>query len=405
MKKKQHLIPAIILFGSMVLSSPCFGFSQEDIAMHGFVSQGYLRSTNNNYFSNTEDGTFEFNEIAVNFSAPITDELSFGVQFFSRDFGTLGNNELFVDWAFLDYNLYDWLGFRAGKIKLPFGLHNLKRDADMLRTAIILPQSVYSEGLRDFVIALYGISLYGTKDAGTLGYFDYEIYLGTLHMKSDTPYFQQSLAQLQYTLPDVAGIISMISLEDIAIKHTEGGVLTWNTPIAGLKLNATFLYADCESNATLSGTTPLIMEVTVNGFNTQSIEYDSGGLTFTVEAHQMDMKTELFSQKSGYKADGWYGSASWEALPSLSLGITYGEYYPNNKDRDGKDYKAVDLPDFYAWQKDVTLSVRYNINEYWCIKLENHWINGLGLAGIVSNPPETADENWLLYAIKTSLNF
>ena len=81
------------------------GFEQEDIAMHGFVSQGYLKSSDNNYLGNSKDGSYEFNEIGINFSAPITDELRFGIQLFSRDLGDFGNNELDVKLSV--YNILD----------------------------------------------------------------------------------------------------------------------------------------------------------------------------------------------------------------------------------------------------------------------------------------------------------
>ncbi len=64
------------------------------------------------------------------------------------------------------------------------------------------------------------------------------------------------------------------------------------------------------------------------------------------------------------------------------------------------------LRDFRAWQKDITLSVRFNLNEYFCIKLETHFIDGVGLASLQENePPDEAEQNWMLYAVKTSLNF
>ena len=56
---------------------------------------------------------------------------------------------------------YDQLGFRAGRIKLPYGLYNQSRDVDMARTSVLLPQSVYSEVDRELLIAYEGVGLYG----------------------------------------------------------------------------------------------------------------------------------------------------------------------------------------------------------------------------------------------------
>ena len=108
----------------------------------------------NNWLGSTEDGSYEFNEMGINFSTELTDDLHVGVQFFSRDLGTIGNDDIKVDWAFADYHWKDWLGVRVGKIRIPYGLYNEIRDIDILRLSIILPQSVYSEIARDSQTAL-----------------------------------------------------------------------------------------------------------------------------------------------------------------------------------------------------------------------------------------------------------
>lgn len=411
MKLKPTMAYIIIFLSILFTSSSSFAFSQESIAMHGFVSQGYLKSSANNYFSETKDGTFEFNEIGVNFSSIISDNLRFGLQLFSRDFGILGNNELTVDWAFLDYNVYDWLGIRAGKIKRPFGLYNRKRDADMLRTAIILPQSVYNESMRRFVVAIHGVSLYGTKTIGPIGYFDYELFAGTFQIPIDSAYFDVMLNQANYVLPAFGDALSNMNLSDLIIKHAEGVSLTWNTPLEGLKLNTTFLYAlgDVQGSTSIPelGVIPFSMDLAFKKFNTQSIEYEVGNLTFALENNQLEIEVDFGAgiPKSTIESQGWYGSVSWDILSYLGIAATYSEFYPNAKDKDGSDSEQAGLPDYYGWEKDVILSIRFNFTEYWCAKLESHSISGLGMSGIKNNPPETAEENWQLFAIKTSLNF
>ncbi|HAO21106.1 MAG TPA: hypothetical protein DCQ37_11925, partial [Desulfobacteraceae bacterium] len=86
----------------------------EGIDIHGFISQGYLYSNKNNYLGESEKGSFQFNELGINFSKDMTENLRIGMQFFSRDLGETGNNAVEVDWAFGDYHWHDWLGFRAG---------------------------------------------------------------------------------------------------------------------------------------------------------------------------------------------------------------------------------------------------------------------------------------------------
>ena len=80
----------------------------QDIDIHGFVSQGYIKSTGNNYLSiKCKEGSFEFNEAGCSFSIQLTDELRGGIQLLSRDIGDQGNNEFLLDWAYADYHYKD----------------------------------------------------------------------------------------------------------------------------------------------------------------------------------------------------------------------------------------------------------------------------------------------------------
>ena len=116
-----------------------------DVDIHGFVSQGYLQSDENNFImAQTKEGTFEFNELGINFTTMLLPHLRAGVQLFAKDLGVIGNDQVEIDWAYGDYRWKDWAGIRVGILKIPHGLYSETRDIDALRTCILLPQSVYS---------------------------------------------------------------------------------------------------------------------------------------------------------------------------------------------------------------------------------------------------------------------
>ena len=102
--------------------------------------------------------------------------------------------------------------------------------------------------------------------------------------------------------------------------------------------------------------------------------------------------------------EGWYGSVSRQVNEWLRLGGSYGEYYPNSDDKDGRLFVGAGLRDYYAWQKDTTLSVRFDLNDYWCLKMEKHFINGVAQCDLAENPG-IMEEDWTLYTLKTSLAF
>ncbi len=359
--KLQIIIP-IVLSILLITGSTSNAFHTEEIMVHGFFGQGYLNSDKNNYFGVTKGGSYEFNEIGLNFTVPINDALHFGIQFFSRDTGVYGNNDLHVDWAFMDYRWQDWIGFRAGKIKMPFGLYNRQRDADIVRTSIILPQSVYNEQYRDMIVSFQGASAYGVIHLGDSGYIDYEIFTGTTEIE----YTQYSFDSLM------------------------GGLLVWNTPVSGLRIGSSYIHAEGKALDTF--------DFIADPIRVFSVEFEKGSLLISAEYNKMDVELDDVTIMD---SEGWYGTVSWKIRELFEAGVTYSEYYPDDDDKSGKVHKASNRPDYYAWQKDTTLSFRVNISESWAIKFETHFINGVGL---IETKTDT-DESWNLYGIKTSLTF
>ncbi len=65
-----------ILGTAIVFSSASPALADDGLQIHGFAAQGFLYSTKNNYMApNSKDGSFEFNEFALSFSAQPTPDL------------------------------------------------------------------------------------------------------------------------------------------------------------------------------------------------------------------------------------------------------------------------------------------------------------------------------------------
>ena len=112
---KKITAMALIFFSIEILANHS-AKAQDPVQIHGFLSQGYLKSSANNYLADTEDGTFQFNEFGINFTTDLADGLHMGMQLFARDLGSLGNDDVIIDWAYADYFYKSWLGIRiAGR--------------------------------------------------------------------------------------------------------------------------------------------------------------------------------------------------------------------------------------------------------------------------------------------------
>src|SRR6267143_2487140 len=203
--------------------------------VHGFISQGFLLTSANDYLADSSRGSFEFSEVGLNLTLPATDRLTLGVQIFSRKLGPLGDYRATLDWYYLDYHWRDWLGIRAGRVKLPFGLYNDISDVDSARTAILLPPSIYPAQNRDFLLAQTGVEAYGYTRLGSAGALDYRLYAGTIFLD----------VKPQPNSP--------ITVVDLSVPYVAGGRVQW-LPIDGLRLGGSlqFLRLDTDLFA-LSG--------------------------------------------------------------------------------------------------------------------------------------------------------
>src|SRR3954464_2878161 len=156
------------------------------LQLHGFVSQGFIKTTRNNYLGNTQraQGSVDFTEVGLNVTKPLGDKLRVGLQLFAHDLGNLGNYAPQLDWYYLDYRFFDWLGLRAGKSKLPWGLYNETNDVDAGRVPVLLPQSIYPVTSRDSLFAQTGAELYGNGPLGAAGSLEYRLYGGTIFVNT-----------------------------------------------------------------------------------------------------------------------------------------------------------------------------------------------------------------------------
>ncbi len=472
----RSLIPLALAFlaaGALVSGAQevCAQGGSEDAAMyqslidslsrveiHGFVSQGFLMSSANDYlYTTTSKGDFRFNEIGINFSAGLTEKLHVGLQLFSRSLGYVGGNQIQLDWAYADYRFRDWLGFRAGKIKSPMGMYNEIRDIDQLRTCIILPQSVYPESNRSFATGLIGLGAYGEAPLEEFGSLSYSLQGGTINTHpSETAMDHFLSSQINGAMVDTfSGLFGLpapdgkpdMSLDyrdvEAFIDYTLSWSLFWNNPfeIDGLRIGACAQYNDRVGYSapttafgvppyllnTLYGIPPSIVSMLFPDQTTltlndallwvASLEYIYENATLAFEYRQMKATMDMGMGPGGLALDmymeGFYLLLSYAITDSLEVGTYYSMTWPNAHYR--KEAQMAVLPDHTGWQQDIALSARYDIFDFWCVKLEGHYINGTGdlLVGdsitnddwSQANVNSLLEEDWFLGAIKTSVMF
>ncbi|MBI9091566.1 MAG: porin [Desulfobacterium sp.] len=384
-----------VLVCSGLFSGSALALEAGGVDIHGFVSQGFIFSEDYEYLTNnSKKGSFEYNEIGINFSKDLSDRLRLGIQLFSRDLGDVGNNKITIDWAYGDYRVKDWLGIRAGRIKLPLGFYNETRDIDMLRTNVVMPQSVYGDLLRDTVIAANGVGIYGNINLYTMGSLDYQLVAGSMNIDNENGFEKYFTARSKGVF-----IINGRSDSDI----TYAGGLRWNTPLEGMTLGASAISNTIDSPIKLGG----VLEAKNSADNfiyTVGAEYIWEDLTIAAEYQQYKIDYTVTSAMGTSEgtgtSEGYYISTAYRFTDFFSLGAYYSIFYPDDKDKDGNTF--VFASD--AWEKDLALSLRFDINDFTTLKVEGHHVDGTAKVNAIDNPIRS-DDKFLYGVAKVTFSF
>ena len=397
----------ILMLAIMILLL-CHGnahsFDVDDLEIHGFASTGFLKSDHNNYLVPSEDGSFEFTEAGLNVTTSLTDDIRIGMQLFSRDQGDVGNNDIILDWAFLDYRWKEELGLRLGKMKLPQGLYNDMRDYDILRTSILLPQSVYDKNYRETAAGYQGAGIYGNVSLGKGGSLGYDAVIGTFGIEAGS-----AAAERLSSLDE--------EFQSAEIDSLAGGRLKWRTPLQGLMFGGSIVQIDMAYWNELTAS-PVELEIDMpemrifflfaeyNHENwTVAVEYSGWKYDYTVYLDMSQLgQPNPDTIESSVDSQAYYGLISYRFTDWFEVGTYYSVYYPDRHDRDGEEQVAAGKPDYTAWQKDLALTTRFDITDFWLVKLEVHFMDGVALCTSVDNP-DGFEEDWMLFAINTTFNF
>ncbi len=373
------------------------------------MSQGAFVSTENDYLGHSERGSFEFLEAAINVSSEVTDRLRIGAQLFTRDLGPIGNYALSLDWAYLDYRYRDWLGLRAGRIKIPFGLYNEFIDVNAARVQILPPQSIYSVRNRDFLLAHTGFSVYGSAQLGGAGGLDYHAYAGALFVDPASSALQ---------------VVGPVELDAVDTKYVAGGQVFWRTPVTGLRAGGSFLHSNLAfhfSVDTLTRMQLVAADLVPDDFDGTfvygyrdinlaigSAEYVAGDLTLSAEYSRTSFRvySTIPTVFPGIDVDseGFYGMASYRLSEWLEAGAYYSLSFADKDDRDGSGERFTES--HRAYQKDLAVTARFDVNDSWLWKLEGHYMDGTG--DLIDDDPADSDNlasKWGFFLVKTTLTF
>ena len=146
----------------VLLFQPCLAGGFDEVEVHGFATQGFIKTSANSFFGDSEDGSFEFTELGVNASMDATEDIRLSGQLLSRRAGEMYSGTPSIDFALADFTVRstenDNFGIMLGRIKNPLGLFNETRDVAFTRPWFSCPQVVYYDKVRNLILSADGLA-------------------------------------------------------------------------------------------------------------------------------------------------------------------------------------------------------------------------------------------------------
>ena len=364
------------------------------VQVHGFLSEGYAKSDNNNYLSmDTSTGSF-FTEGALNVSTQVTDKFRVGAQVYMRNVGHFGDWRPELDWAMGDYRFKSWFGVRAGKVKTTFGLYNDSQDMEFLQTWALLPQSIYAIDQRSSYIAHTGGDIYGSFSPKGAGTFSYVVWAGKNPSDMNGGY-AYALSTIGVNYKTYGG-------------RSEGADLRWAMPIPGVTVGASYMSRDVTGDGMWSiyGPPSPVHEESAKEYLQQFYGQFARG-NFRLDAEYRRYYRGILVNDSMPVADdtrSWYVSGAYRLNKRLELGSYYSRFV------DVRAYTGLPESDPGSYVNDKVVSGRFDVTRHFYFKLEGHFMKGYAEYALVRGfyapqNPNGFQPSTNMLVVRTGFNF
>ncbi len=402
----SHLKAALVFVAS-ICSFTANSFELGPVQIHGFLSQGYIYSSGNEYLQGSDSGgTFDFSEAAINFLYRPTDRIFLSSQLISRNFGDAYSNEkdIDIDYMFLSANLHasstNEFNINLGRLKTSYGIFNNSRNIPFTHVGIISDQTLYNEYDRHLTLYGDGISLD----------FKHRADFGDLRLVYQNAVLTDDKKDAFATAPEVADMIS--DFDDV-----KGQVLYLSYSLPNKGLDFSFSHSLIEADKIVI---PNLYHPALTFFNRYwrqkaknnilSARYRSQNYTLTAEYinrsihhtydNQIISNGVIVSEESIQKTDSVYLQGAYRFRYDIEGFISY--HRAVEKTNGETDYNTP----FNKFRKQWVVGSNWDIFEDTLLKAEMHFIDGN--FDMIKEPginQDGIDRKWNMFVMQISYKF
>lgn len=387
----RSLIALLAIWTGSSFASESF----DSIQIHGFISQGFFLSTDNNLHGNSSSsrGTLELTEMGINGSVLPFNNLRLAAQAIYRRDGQVSDaaniDYLLADWTMMAHENYQ-LGVRLGRVKNPFGLFNDTRDVSFTRPSIMMP-SLYQERARD---------LFLSSDGGQL-YLDMSTSFGDFSLQVNGGRLKNNPKELEISLfsSDLPGSLKS--------NPSYMGKLEYENKNGSTRL--AFSYAKVEMEYQPGAAFDLANGDLSFELLLFSAQQHLGDITLTAEYLRMHNSLTNLEPFPDFKptSESYYLQANYQINPQLQAIVRYDVAYSNIDDRNGDDYANQTFnPNYAAYSKDYMVGLRWALKGNWLLQAEYHRLDGVSEVSFADNTDQSKlKQHWNLFALQLSYRF
>ncbi len=396
-----NLIYTLFLWVLMFISTGINSSKAEEVSeysdaqklqLHGFFALGVIDVDGSDFVDEDNSLSTELTELGINASYQLNSQFRLAGQVVYLDGGNRYEKGVRLDYALVDWSAYsneNWqFNLYFGRFKNNHWLYSSARTVPFARPTIILPQSVYFDGFRDFAVGHDGVAFKLIYSDDEMGDFDFNLSYG------DSPISDEQGKIL------LSKLATGVAEQEFDLQSS----LYWQPVFSQWRFGISLLDSDFNYQRNKQTSDMFFDAYFYFQFYTINALYEGEQWEVSGEIYQSRFQTDGFYNPQHHSdniGQGYYFQSRYKVTPDLTLLARYEDFYLSKDDKGGEILeKTTGIPYYFAFHKDLTMGLNYDFTSNFSLRLEYHMVKGAGRLTpvVVPDPMINKEENWTMWA-------
>ena len=371
----------------------CVSAHGQEFSWHGYASQGLVQSKNSEFITDDNDISTQLTEIGLTGRLQLSSKVAVVGQAVYLNGGNRFDEGGRLDFLFIDWDLPETYGWKSslhiGRFKNRHWLYSSTRDVPQTRPMAVLPQSVYSDSLRDIIIGSDGIDLQVLR-YNSYGTWEFNWSYGSSPIRRETT--------RALVAPDARGEATQDFVHQLSA-FWQPDLMNWRIGLSWL--DSDFRYEPAADERYVRGESSIQRYMLSLSFFTNKWEINSE----VFREKQVNNGGFFDGFSSNRKAEGGYIHARYMLNPTFSTIVGIDSFDRDREDRNGRRLQQDSLglqPAFSGFMDSVMVGTRWDFAPNWRLQGEHQWVKGTARLNLLGSEETliNANEYWQMWSIQ-----